>query len=118
MPSRLRLIVTRGATLTVCLVSLSACVHHATAGDVAATIREHPAVRIERRDGTTIHLERASVVGDSVIGTSGPSRVAIALGDVARADTPASTARRAGEGMLILFAPLALVVAAFVVAGH
>ena len=118
MPSRSHLIVTRDALLALSLAALSACVHHATAGDVAATVREHPAVRIERRDGSTIHLERASVVGDSVIGTSGSSRVAIALSDVARADTPASTARRAGEGMVILFAPLAFVVMAFTLARH
>ena len=111
-----RLMVTRGVALS---LALGACVHRAPSGDdIAATVRAHPDVRVERRDGSTVRLQRAAVVGDSVVGTADSTRVAIALGDVARVDTPGSTARRAGEGMAILFAPLALVVAAFVVAGH
>ena len=114
-----RLVVARGVALALGLLALAACVHRAPSGDdVAATVSAHPDIRIERRDGSTVRLQRASIVGDSVVGMSDGTRVPIALADVARADAPGSTARRGAEGMAILFAPLALVVAALVVATH
>jgi len=105
--------------LSLGFIALGACVHRAPSGsDVAATVRAHPSVRIERRDGATVRLNAASVVGDSVVGTSDGTRVAIALSDVARADTPGSEARRVAQGVGILLAPIALVVVALTVATH
>lgn len=67
----------------------------------------HP-VRVVRTDGSAIVLDPALVRGDSIVGTSGSTRVAIALRDVQRVDERRTSVLRTGA-LVVLGAFVAVI---------
>ena len=68
---------------------------------VATAVDQHPDLTLIRKNGSSVTLTAATIVGDSVVGSSvearnedgSPRRIAVALDDIARTDPAAADSR-------------------------